>query len=147
MSRFVFEFFTANDAVKLLAPTSTRKEIIMTEENPISVYLNVCEEHSPIEMGGQAYASGFRGKLESVPFQMLESDSIMLDLSDFGIKPTIGDAGKIQNISVRVCKGSISVIAIYTEPMMNAEGCCVCKDCPSGYRSCVYGSSGCDPGC
>ena len=65
----------------------------MTEDRAsIGVYLSVCESQPSIKIGQREYQAGFRGKLESIPLQIQKNDTLLLDLSDLGIKPTVGGA-------------------------------------------------------
>lgn len=105
----------------------------------IRFFLNVCKDKPQVELKGKKYAAGFRGEVELDHVVDKAKDLITLDLTECGHRPRVGGASHVVAFSIRICKDSVTTIAIYDDPMMNAMGCCTC--CDNG--CCVYGNSDC----
>jgi hypothetical protein len=110
---------------------------IMSE---IKFFLNVCKDKPLVELKGTKYLAGHQGEIEIG--HEIKNDILYMDLSWCGHAPHVGGAANITAVSIRVCSDSVSTIAIYDDPKMNAMGCCHC--CSNG--CCVYGNSGCGCG-
>ncbi|MDD4964721.1 MAG: hypothetical protein PHI11_12470 [Gallionella sp.] len=113
----------------------------------IKVYLSTCENIKPVTLGGKTYHAGHRELIEEAKLEILANDILKISIPGIANKPSVGKASQIDSISVRVCENTISIIAIYKEHLLNVFGCCACCTTADGTRICVYGDSGCDPGC
>jgi hypothetical protein len=108
--------------------------------NKIKFFVNVCGDMPEVTLKGNKYLAGHRGEIELD--HVIEDDILKIELEGCGHHPRVGGASHIHSVSVRVCAKSVTTIALYDDPDMNAMGCCYC--CANG--CCVYGNSGCGCG-
>jgi hypothetical protein len=112
-----------------------------TGPSGIKVYLSVCDDAKAVNIAGKTYNAGTQGE-EIAAKLHIDGDRLKISIPGYDVQPKVGGASKIQAISLRMCGERASIIAIYSDPMMNTKGCCACcvKD---GVQWCVYGDSGC----
>lgn len=108
--------------------------------NQIKFFLNVCKDKPEVELNGSKFLAGHQGQVDIK--HDIRDDLLYIDLNFCGHRPHVGGASHITAISVRVCSDSVTTIALYDDPAMNAMGCCYC--CPNG--CCVYGNTQCGCG-
>ena len=114
----------------------------MKDTQHIKVHLNVCDTSDTVSFRETSYAAGHKGPVD-VTLRILNGDILEIEVPGKSDYAKVGGASEIVGVSIRICKDKTSVIAVYKNPEMNLNGCCVCGPC----GTCVYGSWGCDPGC
>jgi hypothetical protein len=114
--------------------------------SPVKVYLSVCEDVEGVTIANQTYRAGTSGEEVPATIRRLPGDRVLVKIEGVNATARVGGASSLTDISVRVCRDTITFIACYSQHEMNRKGCCAC--CTSGdTRICVYGYSECYVDC
>ena len=103
----------------------------------IKCYLSVCDDAPAFTIGEKSFPAGSRQEIDTLDLKVVDDDILSITIPGH-TKMRVGKASKITALSVRYCGDKGSIIAQYSDPMMNVMGCCIC--CGSW---CVYGDCCC----